>query len=113
MIIEMLSDYVHALRETTMEDTQIGINTVSGRVEAQQRGLLCLSIPYSQGWHLTVDGEKTKLLQVDTIFCGAWIEEGEHTIELKYRTPWIGTGLAVTLAGIAAWVWIGLRKRSR
>ena len=76
-------------------------NTVKGTISLAEPKLLATQIPYSEGWTVTVDGREAELLNVNTMFCGVMLDEGEHTIEFNYVTPNAGLSLLLTAAGIA------------
>lgn len=93
---------VAKLAENTLENIQIGTDTVDGTVTLDRSKILLLTIPYCDGWTATVDGKETQLLQANTMFSALALEPGEHTIHLTYRTPHLKAGLAVSVLGFAA-----------
>ena len=62
-----------------------------------ERRLLCLQIPRCRGMRAFVDGQETELLQADTMFSALLLEAGTHEIELRYRTPGLSAGAAVSV----------------
>lgn len=100
-----MEDYVTdvtALGEEVMENIVEDGDTVTGTISASSTRLLSFSIPYSTGWTLTVDGERTPLLPVNKVYMGAVVEPGEHVIELHYTMPWLDYGLIASGAALAA-----------
>ena len=93
---------VAKLAENTLENIQIGTDTVDGTVTLDRSKILLLPIPYCDGWTATVDGKEAQLLQANTMFSALALEPGEHTIHLTYRTPHLKAGLAVSVLGFAA-----------
>ncbi len=93
---------VAKLAENTLENIQIGTDTVDGTVTLDRSKILLLTIPYCDGWTATVDGKEAHLLQANTMFSALALEPGEHTIHLTYRTPHLKAGLAVSVLGFAA-----------
>ena len=93
---------VAKLAENTLENIQIGTDTVDGTVTLDRSKILLLTIPYCDGWTATVDGKEVQLLQANTMFSALALEPGEHTIHLTYRTPHLKAGLAVSVLGFAA-----------
>ena len=73
---------------------------ITGDIEVSGRKVLCIALPYGPGWTIRVDGEEKQLLQVNTMFMGAVLEEGSHHIELRYRRPGGRAGLYVSAAGL-------------
>ncbi|GAB4311850.1 MAG: hypothetical protein Kow0059_02160 [Candidatus Sumerlaeia bacterium] len=77
-------------------------------VKAEGRGVLVVRERLSEGWGASLDGERARLWEVDTMFMGVAVPPGEHRVELRYRPPRIEVGLAAALAGAAllgAWGW--------
>ena len=93
---------VAKLAENTLENIQIGTDTVDGTVTLDRSKILLLTIPYCDGWTATVDGKEAQLLQANTMFSALALEPGKHTIHLTYRTPHLKAGLAVSVLGFAA-----------
>lgn len=93
---------VAKLAENTLENIQIGTDTVDGTVTLDRSKILLLTIPYCDGWTATVDGKEVQLLQANTMFSALALEPGEHTIHLTYCTPHLKAGLAVSVLGFAA-----------
>ena len=58
---------------------------------------------YDEHWSATVDGRPAEVLAVDGFLQGVAVEAGPHEIELTFRDPAIGRGLAVS-----ALVWLAL-----
>ena len=72
---------------------------ITGHIEMDAPGILCLQIPRSAGWTAYVDGEKTRILQADTMFSALLLPSGSHNIELRWQTPGLRLG-AVISAGV-------------
>ena len=93
-----------ALREYVMEETDLhelpgsgATDRITGKVTLPERRLLCLQIPCCRGMRAFVDGQETELLQADTMFSALLLEAGTHEIELRYRTPGLSAGAAVSV----------------
>ena len=98
--MENLSGYLDDLCEDVMEDVTMDTNYISGTISLTQPKLLCMSLPYSEGWHVYVDGEAQELLCVNIMYSGVMLEAGDHTIELYYSSPSLKIGAAITEVGI-------------
>ena len=90
------------LADITLENIQIGTDTVDGTVTLDRSKILLLTIPYCDGWTATVDGKEAPQLQANTLFSALALEPGEHTNHLTSRTPHLNAGLAVSVLGFAA-----------
>jgi len=77
-------------------------------------GIMYFSILNNPGWKIYVDGEEIeKLDTVNLSFTGAVLPAGEHKVELKYSTAYLGLGIALSLAGVLITVIIGLIYRKK
>lgn len=88
-VYDILSEHTMILKEWT--DT-----VIAGEIHMERGGRLVLSVPDDPGWSLTVDGEPAEY----TGFCGAFISvvlpEGDHSIKLRYTTPYLGLGAGIS-----------------
>lgn len=99
--MERLPVYTQALQQEVLEQVVFAKNKVSGSITVAQQKLLCLNLPYSKGWSVTVDGQEQELLRVNGMFCGVLLAPGSHQVELRYVTPYLKTGAALSLLGLA------------
>lgn len=91
--MENYKTQVNQLKEDYLKNVSFSTNKITGNIELNSNKLLCLSIPYSKGWQAYVDGEKVEILKTNTIFSGIMLEEGNHSIELRYFTPGLKIGI--------------------
>lgn len=108
---------IDALKTTLLENVEQVGDTFSGTISCQEDCILSTVVPYSKGWSIYVDGEEAELLQVNIMYCGTVLTPGEHTVELRYVTPGIKAGGAISAVAFAALVAYGvvkgLRKKKR
>ncbi|KRM77332.1 YfhO family protein [Secundilactobacillus collinoides] len=90
---------IHKLQKQGLKKLKVTNNTVSGVSTTKQNAILTTSIPYSTGWHLTVDGKVTPTQKVNTGFVGAKVTGGTHRIKLTYETPGLAVGKWLTRIG--------------
>lgn len=100
-MLDLLSD--EQLQVEGYSDTMI-----KGTIDVKHDGLMLLTIPYSEGFKCTVDGEETGIVSVGDALMGIELSEGEHTIILHYEPAGFGIGAAVSLAGVMMLVGIQL-----
>ena len=55
------------------------------RVTTSDRTFLASSQPFSPGWKLFIDGDRSEMHQVNGAFIGFFVPSGEHEVELIYR----------------------------
>lgn len=108
--VDRLESYTDALSKDALESIQIAPNQVSGTIDVDDDKFLCLTIPYSEGWRATVDGEETDLLVANTVFMGLPLAKGSHEIVLTYRTPGLSAGALLSLAGCIGTVAIAIAR---
>lgn len=85
------------LAQNQMKNVQVKGNKVSGTVTADKAGTLLLTIPYDNGWSITVDGKKSSAYTVGEALTGIHLEAGEHNIELKYTAPGFDGGILISI----------------
>lgn len=95
------TEAVDALREDILTDVTFGVDAVSGSISLSEPKLLLMTIPYSDGWSATVDGEPTELIRANISYMGLMLDAGEHEIELHYRTPYKRVGGLISAVGVA------------
>lgn len=78
--------------------------TIYGTMNAGYDGFIYTSIPYDEGWTITIDGQKAKTFDVNSQLATT-VKQGEHKVVLKYRPKGQMIGLAVT---VASWILIAL-----
>ena len=106
-----VEDYAAAaekLGEDVLENVIVGTNYVFGEISLDEPKWLQLSIPYNEGWSVTVDGEPVLLSKSGGMYMGMLLEAGEHTVELEYFTPYLVEGMFVSLAACMLWTVLSL-----
>lgn len=107
-----LEDAYQTLCRQTMVTESYTDTSISGYIDVTNAGRLILSIPMEEGWSLYVDGVETDGEYFKDTFLSVYLEEGHHTIELRYMTPGLGLGLAVSLVCVGLFgASVFLRKR--
>jgi len=109
-----MEDYgkdIENLRKSNFEVTSYRNGYLNGKVNAEESGILQFSTIYDKGWKVYVDGKKADTFVTNEYFLGIEIDEGEHIVELRYTTPYLITGLCISLGGIVAFIGIVIYKR--
>lgn len=109
VVVQSMDNYeeqIDALREDVLENIEMTDNRITGSLSLDETKWLALSIPYSEGWKLYVDGEETKLYRANIQYMAAKIGPGKHEIELRYSTPLFKLG--AILSSIACVIFIGM-----
>lgn len=103
---EKISD----ITKDTLQNLLIDYNIITGSISLTENKLLCLSMPYADGWTAYVDGEKSELLKVNGMYCGLMLEKGEHRIELRYQTPGLKIGAVISFVSVVLFVYLLLKE---
>lgn len=94
---------------TEYEAARISLETETGA-----RGLLVLSETYYPAWKAYVDGEPVPLYVADHVLRAVPVPAGEHTVELRYESWSLRTGVAISLGFcLALVVLVAARVRRR
>lgn len=75
-------------------------NKISLKTSLKENQFVKFSMPYSKGWKIFIDGKKVKSYRCDIAFIGTFVDSGNHSMTLKYSTPFLSIGLAMSLLGL-------------
>jgi hypothetical protein len=83
---------------------------------ALRAGYAVLLDEWTQGWTATIDHTPAPLERADVIFRAVPIPEGDHLVEMRYRTPGLRIGAVVSAGGcllfaVLALAWLCQRRR--
>ncbi len=102
------------LNVNTFTDTKI-----TGSVHASEDCLFYTSIPYDEGWHVSVDGKKVSLdtlreCEIGNGLLGFSLTQGDHQIEMKYvpRGLYIGCGISAAAVAVLL-LWLVVLKKKK
>ena len=83
---EVFGQMYERLADEQLEITEFSDTRIKGNINANNGGVLYLSIPYEKGWSVYIDGEKAESFPLFDAMTGVETSAGQHEIELKY-TP--------------------------
>ena len=106
-------EQIAALNEEPLLDEEITDGRIKGRVSLSGAKMMVFSVPYAGGWTLLVDGEKREISQANVMYQGVLLPEGEHEIELFYRTPGLTVGIIIAIPAIFGWILLAVLERKR
>ena len=124
VISQPMNQYVNQvakLAEDPVEDINIDCNTVTAHTTLSKDKILCIAIPYSDGWSAKVNGNPVEVLEGNGMYMAIPLKTGYNEIELNYETPGIRLGAAISalavgililVLGIPAW-WRTIQKIRR
>lgn len=104
---------LQSVKETIGNVTALEVDTesakgdsINGRLTAPDDGKLVFSIPYDRGFTITVDGVKTEYRKANGGFICIDMSEGEHTVQISYRSPGLDAGIAVSGASVLIFAFV-------
>lgn len=80
---QILNNRVNSITPLTIKDNHNAI--LSGEVECLEDGYLLTSIPYQEGFKITVDGKEQSVELVNSGFIGTKLSKGTHKVEITYE----------------------------
>lgn len=102
--MESYAQKIADLSETSLENTVIDTNTITGTISLNEPKILCFAIPYSDGWEAYVDGQKVKLYRTNKMYMGLELSTGHHSVQLVYHTPLLKLGSWITVCAFIIFV---------
>lgn len=107
----VLAEFIGRLRQQTMVVDGYDETSLTGHIDVENAGQLVLSIAYEPGWTLYVDGAPTDMDLFEDTFISVYLEEGSHTIELKYFPDGLIPGAIVSLISLLLFAGLVLTVR--
>ena len=92
----VLADYSTELINNSGTIEKSKDSLLLGNVVAKDDARLFFTIPYDEGWTLTVDGQKTPLTKTADLFMSANIDSGEHSYELRFFPKGMRIGIYIS-----------------
>lgn len=112
--LEVFEQTIDELKTNEFVPTVFEDGDIEGEYTAEKDGSLLLSVPYDEGWSVTVNGVATELTPAaDKGLSCLNVQKGTNKIAMTYKTPGAFAGLAVSLATAAALVAAGLYARHK
>lgn len=100
------------LREGMLQIEEFDDGYVRGTVDVREGQTLFTSIPYDEGWRLTVDNQEAEYYKVCGAFIGIDLDAGGHLIELQYVPRGLELGIIVTIFSCVLFLLAILHKKS-
>ncbi len=97
---EVFEDAMERLAKTqvTIEEGYTDSHLYGSVTTTEAEQMMFTSIPYDEGWHIYVDGEKVDIQKAgDALISFTIAEAGEHEIELRYMPRSLSLGLSISI----------------
>ena len=100
------------LNENTITNTVYKDGYINGDITVtEDKTLLYTSISYDEGWSVTVDGTEVEYIKILDGLIGVELNEGNHNIEFKYKTPGLLLGSIISLLAIFIIIFMEIAKK--
>lgn len=112
--LEVFKQIIDELKTSEFVPAVFEDGKVEGEYTAKDDGNLLLSVPYDDGWSVTINGAAAELTPAaDKGMSCLSVQKGTDKIVMTYKTPGALAGLAVSLATAAALIAAGLYTRHK
>lgn len=112
--LDVFKQIINELKTSEFIPTVFEDGRIEGEYTAVDDGNLLLSVPYDEGWNVTVNGTAAELAPAaDKGMSCLSVRKGTNKIVMSYRTPGAFAGLAMSLATAIALVTAGLFARNK
>lgn len=102
---------ISLIQKNTLEIKEYSDTRIKGSIDADEDGLLLMSIPYDKGWHVKVDNEKVETKPISNGLLAFELPAGSHMIELWFVPEHFYTGLLVTIVSFIILILLSIRNR--
>lgn len=86
--------------QTTSSFYEIDSGKLTGSISCDAASVVCLSIPATGTWHITVDGSEVETFTANYGFIGFELPAGTHEVVATYELAGFHAGLFLTAGGI-------------
>lgn len=93
--------------------TEFSDGYLKGTVTAERSGLLFCSIPFDEGWQITVDGVSTKAERCMDAFLSVRLPAGTHELEFRYVPRGLKYGALLSLLMLLCFAGLLVYERKR
>lgn len=112
--LEAFRQIIDELKASEFVPTVFEDGKVEGEYTAESDCNLLLSVPYDEGWSVTINGAAAELTPAaDKGMSCLSVQKGANRIVMTYKTPGALAGLAMSLATAAALIAAGLYTRHK
>lgn len=88
----------------TVSDIDLFKNGISCKTDFETEKTVVFSVPFSSGWSAYIDTEKVEVFNANVMYTGVRVGAGEHTVILRYKTPFLSLGTVCSLLGLLSTV---------
>lgn len=93
------SKQVKQLQKQQLKALKLTTDKITGHITTDKTGILTSTVPYSRGWHVTVNGKTRQVLRTNTAFIGVKLPKGTNKVTFTYELPGLKQGIVLSLVG--------------
>lgn len=101
---EMLKSAVAILRKNSLKVKVDNPSKFTGTIDTNKAGYLLTTIPYDEGFTVTVDDQPVKTYKIADAFLAIRLGEGSHTIKFSYVPEGFKEGAIISLCGLLIFI---------
>ena len=109
--MERYSSKIAKLTRIPVTDIAVGTNAITGNVSVTEDKIVCVAIPYSEGWDAFVNGIETKIYPANGMYMAVKVPPGENVIFFQYHTEGLLAGAIISGTAIMAFIVLLLIKK--
>ncbi len=113
MDLGVLKEAIYILSKQHMEDVKYDSNHISGHIVMEDAGKVFLSVPYEEGWMVTVDGKEVEPELYGECFMTLPLEPGEYEIEMKYDPKGRKEGIIISICALVLFATLLLLNKKK
>ncbi|MCR5652026.1 MAG: YfhO family protein [Lachnospiraceae bacterium] len=113
--MDALSQWHDILEEKNRDNseiTRLSSSHLKFDVDAGDGDILLVTVPYTKGWHITVDGQRVESEKILDILTGVGLTEGKHEIDMRFIPPGLNIGILASLLGIILMIITNIKRSS-
>ena len=106
-----MKDYYKNNVSNFVFDTENTIgDTIIGKISLKDDGYIATTIPYDSGFSIFLNGNKVGYEKINNGFIGVKVKKGTYDVKIKYKSPYLDTGLLLSSFGIFVFACIGCAR---
>ena len=83
---------------------------ISGNINVVNNGYFVVSLPYDKGFKILVNNEEVNYQVINDTFIGLYLNKGNYKIDIKYSPPLLKEGIALSIIGLALFMFLLFKK---
>ncbi|WP_317411134.1 YfhO family protein, partial [Clostridium baratii] len=112
--LRQFNNLYNNLSENEYEISKYNDTNIIGDVTStEDKSMLYTSIPYDDGWSVTIDGKKADKVELLNAFIGVEIPKGTHKVEFKYMPQGLKIGAIISGASLVLLILVCIVNRKK